>query len=282
MAEISGFTILRNGVKYDYPFMESIKSILPIVDEMIVAIGKSEDDTVAAVKSINSGKIRVIETVWDLANNKNGSEFARQTNIALRECKKPWAFYLQADEVVHENDLEAVRQAVDRYNDDRAVDGLTFDYIHFEANYKYYNPFRYKSAVRIVRTTPDIISVKDAAEFGKTDGSKLRTAKSGARMFHYGWVKSPKIMLEKMKSFEKFWHNDSYVNKKYAGLEEYDFKMLEVSKIFHGSHPAVMTGRVNNYDLILPRAVPRRPLLLRKRTWFILLRKWGLIKKEWF
>lgn len=282
MAEISGFTILRNGIKYDYPFIESIKSILPIVSEMVIAIGKSEDDTLQAVRSIGSDKIRIIETVWDMENNKQGSEFARQTNIALRECHKPWAFYLQADEVVHEDDLEIIQSAVEKNDSDDSVDALSFKYIHFEACYDYYNPFRYKTAVRIVRNVKNIVSIKDAAEFGKTDGSKLNAMPSGARMFHYGWVKSPKVMLEKMKSFEKFWHDDGYVADKYSGLDEYDFKMLQVSRVFKSSHPEVMKDRINRWNLIIPKKIPKRPLFLRKMTWHILLRKWGLIKKEWF
>jgi glycosyltransferase involved in cell wall biosynthesis len=269
MAEISGFTILRNGIQYDYPFIESIKSILPIVREMIVAVGKSEDGTLQAVKALGSEKIRIIEAVWDMKNNVKGSEFARQTNAALRECKYPWAFYLQADEVVHENDLEAIMNTVDKQNNDAGVEALSFRYIHFEACYDYYNPFRYKRAVRLVHNIPEIVSIKDAAEFGKTNGSKLRISESGARIFHYGWVKSPKVMLEKMKSFEKFWHENGYVENKYAGLDEYDFRMLDVAKKFKGDHPHIMQERIKKWNLILPKKVPRRPLLLRKMTWHI-------------
>jgi glycosyltransferase involved in cell wall biosynthesis len=282
MAEISGFTILRNGVKYDYPFVESIKSILPIVREMVVAVGKSEDETLKAVKAIRSDKIRILKTVWDMKNNVKGSEFARQTNVALRECKYPWAFYLQADEVVHENDLETIINTVNKGNDDPQVDAFSFRYIHFESCYDYYNPFRYKRAVRIVRNIPDIVSIKDAAEFGKTDRSRLRVSESGARIFHYGWVKSPKVMLEKMKSFEKFWHENDYVENKYAGQDEYDFRMLDVAKRFKGAHPHIMQGRIKEWNLILPKKVPRRPLIFRKMTWHIYLRKWGIVKKEWF
>lgn len=282
MAEISGVTIIRNGIKYDYPFIESIKSILPIVREMVVAVGESEDNTLEAVKAIRSDKIRIIETIWDMDNNIKGSEFARQTNIALRECKYPWAFYVQADEVVHENDLEKIENSVKKHDNNMKVDAFSFIYVHFEACYDYYNPFRYKHAVRLVRNIPEIISIKDAAEFGRTNASRLKTASSGAKMYHYGWVKSPKVMLEKMKSFERFWHENSYVENKYAGLDEYDFKLLDVSKRFRGGHPAVMQDRIKNWDLIIPRRIPRRPLMLRKAAWHIYLRKWGILKSEWF
>ncbi|MBN2135343.1 MAG: glycosyltransferase family 2 protein [Acidobacteria bacterium] len=280
--KISGFTILRNGLKFDYPFIESIQSILPLIDEMIVAVGKSDDDTLGAVNSIKSQKIRIIETVWDDNNRKDGNEFARQTNIALRECKNPWAFYLQADEVLHEKDLELIRSEVNRYNSNSSIEAFSFKYIHFEANYDLYNPFRYKRAVRLVRNNPDIVSIKDAAEFGHENGKKLRIKKSDAFIYHYGWVKSPEVMLEKFKTFEKFWHDDSYVDKKYAGMEEFEFKMIEVSKPFKGSHPSVMLERIQNKNFRLPDNIPTKPLSFRKQTWKILLRKWGIIKGEWF
>jgi hypothetical protein len=34
--KVGGFTFVRNVVKYDYPVVESIRSILPVVDEFIV------------------------------------------------------------------------------------------------------------------------------------------------------------------------------------------------------------------------------------------------------
>jgi hypothetical protein len=136
--------------------------------------------------------------------------------------------------------------------------------------------------VRLIRNRPGIISIKDAAEFGHTNNNKLKVSKSDSRVFHYGWVKSPRIMLEKSKDFEKYWHDKKYIREKYEGLEEFDFKMLAACKQFRGSHPSVMEERITNWNIPLPRAVPRRPLIFRKITWFILLRKWGIIKQDWF
>jgi len=36
--KISGFTIIRNAVMNDYPVLEAIQSILPVVDEMVVLV----------------------------------------------------------------------------------------------------------------------------------------------------------------------------------------------------------------------------------------------------
>ena len=48
--KVSGFTFVRNAVKYDYPVVESIASILPLCDEVVVAVGQSEDGTRALIR----------------------------------------------------------------------------------------------------------------------------------------------------------------------------------------------------------------------------------------
>ena len=57
--KVSAFTFIKNGQILGYPFLESIQSILPIVDEFVVNVGESEDDTLALIKSIKSRKIRI-------------------------------------------------------------------------------------------------------------------------------------------------------------------------------------------------------------------------------
>ena len=105
--KISGFTIVRNAVKFNYPVVASISSILPICDEFIVNVGDSEDGTLELIRSIDSPKIRIIQNQWDMSQ---GSEvLSQQTNLALKECRGDWAFYLQSDEVIHEDDLNKLK-----------------------------------------------------------------------------------------------------------------------------------------------------------------------------
>ncbi len=97
--KVSGFTFVRNGVKYDYPFIESISSLLPVCDEVVVAVGQSEDDTLKRIQSLHSPKIRILETVWDESIRKGGTILSQQTNLALDQIDGDWGIYLQADEV---------------------------------------------------------------------------------------------------------------------------------------------------------------------------------------
>jgi glycosyltransferase involved in cell wall biosynthesis len=110
--KISGFTIARNVIKFNYPIIESIESILPICDEFIVNVGDSEDDTLALIQSIKSDKIRVIQNTWDMSQGKE--VLSHQTNLALKQCRGDWAFYLQSDEVIHEDDLPRLKSIMQK------------------------------------------------------------------------------------------------------------------------------------------------------------------------
>ena len=108
--KISACTFIRNAVRFDYPIVESINSILPIIDEYVVLVGKSEDNTLELIQSIKSEKIRIIESDWDENLNSNGEILANETNKALTHISKDtdWIFYLQGDEVVHEKNHEEI------------------------------------------------------------------------------------------------------------------------------------------------------------------------------
>src|SRR5690606_9465568 len=94
---ISGFTFVRNASNLYYPVRPSIESILPIVDEFVIALGDCDPDdrTREEIEAINSPKIRIIDTVWDLKKYPHGTEYAHQTDVAKAACKGDWLFYLQ-------------------------------------------------------------------------------------------------------------------------------------------------------------------------------------------
>lgn len=254
--KISGFTFVKNAVKFDFPLKESITSILPIVDDFIVLCGDSEDDTVNLVRSINSEKIKVHHSVWDPALKEGGVVLANETNKAfdLIDPGSDWCFYLQADEVVHEADLENIRQAAKKYLDDSRVEGLLFSYMHFIGSYDYVGDSRrwYSNEIRMVRNDRRIRSYRDAQGFRKND-RKLNVKKIDARIFHYGWVRHPEIQQSKLNTFYSFWDGENYKIEE-AKKSVYDFgKEVDSIMLFKGSHPKVMQDRIaqKNWDLKL-------------------------------
>lgn len=244
---VSGFTIVRNAIKYDYPVLESIRSILPVVDEMIVSVGNSEDGTRKLIESIGSEKIRIVDSVWDDTLREGGRVLAVETDKARQYVspKADWCFYIQADEVVHEEDHARILSACSQYLNEPQVDGLLFAYRHFYGSYQYVGVSRmwYRNEIRIIRNHPDIHSYRDAQGFRKAD-QKLRVAAIPAYIHHYGWVKDPRSQQEKQRSFHKMWHDDDWVRTHVAEADTYDYSVITSLKLFEGTHPEVMKLRI--------------------------------------
>ncbi len=260
--KLSGFSICRNGVKFDYPFVEAIRSALPIVDEFIVNVGQSDDGTLEAVRSIDPGKVRVVTSHWDDSMKKDGLLFSQQTNIALSHCQGAWALYLQADEVLHERDHDVIRRALRDHADNMDVLGMTFRYLHFYGDYWSLNPWAYHRAVRIIRNNGSVQSCGDAVGFClKEDGGYLQTEHrerlrdSGATMYHYGWVKQGDVLLEKFRYQAARHHGDNLPPHEQARLsgERFDFPEYDIMKEFRGTHPAVMNTRIVQGARLRPR-----------------------------
>ena len=248
---ISGFSTVRNGIKLGYPLVESIRSVLPVVDEFIITIGKSEDNTLETVKKIGDPKIKIIETVWDPRFTVKGRILAVQSNMAFFQCRGDWAFYLQADEVFHNEDQEKIVGFCEKYNDIEEVEGFLFDYTHFFGNYNWYGDSYhwYRKEIRIIRNHRGIISWRSAQSF-RVDGRKIGVVDSGCRIFHYGWVRSPEVMAEKRKEHDALHHG----NRNFKAIHKSDYNYLnemdpKCMKQFSGAHPDVMTERVKNYSI---------------------------------
>ncbi|NDK56580.1 glycosyltransferase family protein [Pontibacter fetidus] len=250
--KVSGFTFVRNAIKYDYPVVEAITSILPICDEVVVAVGNSEDDTLGLIQRINSPKIRIIQTVWDDTLRQGGRVLAEETNKAFAAISpdSDWAFYIQGDEVVHEQFLPTIKAAMEQYKDDAKVDGLLFNYKHFYGSYDYVGESTrwYRREIRVVRNRNDIYSYQDAQGFRKGNNLKLNVKLIDAFIYHYGWVKDPRAMQGKRESFNRLYHSDEWVEKNIATVEEFDYSGVDALGLFKGTHPAVMQNRINHVN----------------------------------
>lgn len=246
---VSGFTFINQAVRFDYPIVEAIQSILPLCDEVVVAVGDVNDGTRALIEGIDSDKIRIVDTVWDPSLREGGKVLAAETDKAYAAISEQadWAVYIQGDEVMHEDDLPSVRKAMASHLHDHEIDGLLFKYRHFYGSYDFVGASDrwYAHEVRVVRALPSIRSFRDAQGFRVRSNELLRVLPVDAWIHHYGWVKPPKVMQEKRIQFNKLWHDDAWVEKHIVGPEsfEYEAHIRSLSR-FTGTHPAVMKPRV--------------------------------------
>ena len=249
--KVAGFTIVRNAIKYNYPIVEAIESVLPICDEFIIAVGNSDDGTLELMRSIKSDKIRIIETVWDDTLREGGKVLAEETNKAFKAISSDvnWCFYIQGDECIHENYLPVVKKAMEDNLNSNKVEGLLFNYKHFYGSYDFYAISRnwYRKEIRVVRNLPGISSYKDAQGF-RLDGRKLNAKQIDAEIYHYGWVKPPEGYTLKFRDFNKLWHSDEVVNKKFDATYVFEYDNAGKLHHFESSHPKVMQKRIDQVN----------------------------------
>lgn len=268
--KVAGFTFIRNAVKNDYSIVEAITSILPICDEFVVAVGKSEDETLQLIESIDSPKIKIIETIWDDTQREGGKTFALETDKALAAVSKDvdWAFYIQGDECVHERDLPIIREEMERNLRDLRVEGLLFHYLHFYGSYDYVAISRrwYRREIRIVRPHIGVHSYRDAQGF-RLSGRKLIVKLIPATINHYGWVKPPMGINNKVRNFNQFYRDEQWMEENMPTHFEFDYSNADRLVPFEGTHPKVMEQRIaaQNWPLQIDAKAIRNKMSFRRK-----------------
>ncbi|MDH3227273.1 MAG: hypothetical protein OEM67_09335 [Thermoleophilia bacterium] len=251
----------------DYPLREALLSILPVVDELIVAVapGDRGDDTRGLVESLDDPRVRIVDAVWD--EDRRYLAYADMTNAALAACTGDWCLYVQADEVLHEDDLDTVRQRCSELLDDERVEGLLFDYLHFFGDYDHIQRGQgwYPREIRIVRNGVGIRSVRDAQSFRRPPQKRITVAPARGRVFHYGWVRHPTLMQAKVETFWAHRLGREAAAAVHGDDVSFDYGPLARLPRWQGTHPHVMAeriGRMNWADLLRDVDPPG----LRRRT----------------
>ncbi|MBC7538677.1 MAG: hypothetical protein H7281_07645 [Bacteriovorax sp.] len=243
MPTISGFTFIKNGLTLGYPILESVLSIEPICDEVIINVGfedvelTKDDGTYAYLcENLKCDKYKFVKSWWDPSITKDGMILSQQTNIALSHCTGDYCQYIQGDEAIHENDLKYILAGVDNMEKDLRIDGLIFNYMHFYGNVDTYKYTRnlYRREIRLIRNHLGIKSWKDAQGFRSADDTKIKARLIPARIFHYGWARAEQVMKKKVLVFDSFYHDKPLENKEFQ--YERNWGLTKFTK----THPRVM------------------------------------------
>ena len=236
---ISGFSFIRNGVSLGFPFEESIRSLLPLVDEFVIAVGQGSDATLDRVRAIADPKIRIIETVWNEGMNDRGFVYAQQKMLAQFACTGDWVFYLEGDEVVHEDELDRIRASVERHHPNPAVEALVFDYLHFYGTPEWISisPGWYRRECRLLRNTVRSFAPDGQYWLIMNEHKRPRNAHAAlanAHIYHYGWARRADFMQAKLDQVAKYWKDSTPMQIQYANFD------AQAVRRFAGTHPAVM------------------------------------------
>jgi hypothetical protein len=262
--KVCGFSIACNAVRFGYPIEASLRSMLPIVDEIILNIGEGDEDTWNLVQSMNEPKIKPFRSWWDFNMRYGGLLLAKQTNLALERCTGDWGLYLQADEVLHERDYAVIRQALEDHLADSS-DVLRFRYHHFYGSFQTVQdyPIRwYPRAARAVKLGRGVESWGDAMDFCvRRKGKEFfpKQADVRAYVYHYGWVRPPEVMRAKTDSSERLYYEDDAIERRRAKAVAEIYSDLGNLRYFRGTHPAVMEKAIARQDWSFEPHMDRQP-----------------------
>jgi len=280
--KVSAFTFIKNGQILGYPFLQSIQSVLPIVDEFVINVGDSEDETLKMIHSIKDAKIRIIESKWNDGMRDRGYVYGQQKMIAQFNCTGDWVFYIEGDEVYHEKDLEKIRNSMKSHLNNSNVEALVFDFKHFygNANSVLNSPGWYRSEARIIKN-----SIRSYAPDGlfwlvldsNKKGRYPRAKNIGVTCYHYGWVRSEEQMNLKSGKVQKYWGGQA------AKVDYSQIDQLIIEE-FIGSHPDIIKDWLPQ-DTLLYQADPAYRLTQKQKKhrimiWFELLFRIDLSKKH--
>lgn len=283
--QVSGFSFIRNGTLLGYPYLESLRSLLPLCDEVVVAVGKGQDDTLARIQALGDPKLRLIETTWNESMQDRGYVYAQQKMIAQFNCRGDWAFYLEGDEVLHEQDLSALRALLQKYVDNPKIEALVFDYFHFygSPNTVAISPGWYRRAPRVIRNhlrnySPDglFFVIMDKNKQGRYPNAVL----TNIPIYHYGHVRAVAKMQSKIQQVSQYWGHPPPAFQGYGNIDPHALTS------FTGTHPTVMQSWLAQQaepSLILN---PHYQITLRERRhrWMMRLERlfgWELSKKHY-
>jgi len=279
--KVTGFTFIRNAVKFDYPVAEAIRSILPLCNDFVVAAGNSDDNTEELIQSIDKQKVKVINTVWDDSPEmkKRGNVFAFETDKAFQAVPpdSDWAFYIQGDEVIHEKYLDTICSAMEKWKDNHMIDGLLFNYLHFYGSYDYIgiSPKWYKNEIRVIRNDKSIYSYRDAQGFRKEENKKLNVKPVDAYVYHYGWVKEPEVMMKKLKNTSLFYEDLDWLKKISSG-QVFDYSSIDALELFTGTHPRIMKEHIDRKNWHFDHDISFNKLSLRHKGKIFLKKYLGI------
>ncbi len=255
---LSGFTLVRNAIKLDFPIVPAIRSILEVCDEVVVNIGASEDDTRDLVASIGDPRVRILDRVWDFS--KQNFMISHETEQAMQACRGTWGIYIQADEVLHEDGARALREKTAEWDADARVEGLLVRYLHFYGGFDLVATNRrwYRREVRCIRLGKDIRPYQGAQGFRVgPEQRRIRARPTEAVMFHYGWARPPQAIKEKHEISKTIypWSKEQSAREQERGYLEW----LPLLKRHTGAHPRAAQDWIRERMVDAERRIgPRR------------------------
>ncbi len=257
--KITGITLLRNAVKLGYPFELAIRSMYALCDEVVVLVDPtSEDETMARVRELMDPQrfpgffpetFAIVESRWDMTNHRGHTncEISMQTAKALEHATGDWVLSIQADEVLHEAEIEPLRKVIEIANAN-GITGIELQRLYFYGSLEKVREDWTLWLLRLFKRgcwKPDV----DGAMRFDPIGSQVRMRTEAARMFHYSRIGDPQQIADRVRNLDRFFHAPEKV--KDGALPPYDFEALRKLDTYVVGHESEVepTARLMNFPI---------------------------------
>jgi len=251
------YMFLRNGDFYDYPWRESLLSVMPIAEQIVVCECYSDkDNTWEELQKFAAQypKVKLVQREW-IAHHSGLSQMA---NYCIPFLSTDWKWQIQADEVIHENNYDVIKKALEGAPD--KVNALKTNYTHFLGSYSKVFPFCYQNIIRIARKGSGWWLAGDACQLDKPGYDPCEVKDTEIMVYHYGKVHSSEKGFLKEWDFQQLYVDLGFPDPKMREMSEKlggdycDYLYLFESNIregrvkdFVGTHPAVMHQRIQKF-----------------------------------
>lgn len=233
---ITGVTLIRNGNQLRYPWKLTIKSLLATCDKVIVNCDPTDDNTFEELKLIAGyhPKIKIFLSRWDMSNTGNGSMLATEVNKVLPQVDTEWIMYLQADELIHEDDAEYYKNLTSTVPPQISQIEMLRTYFWGRLNQRYTPNEIYLG--RLFRLGTHIVG-GDGMHLVRLMGEVYRSNKM---IYHYSRMGTEQEITERVRNLDRLFHDEKEV----ALMKPFSYNDVPPNDvmIWEGSHPKDIKG----------------------------------------
>lgn len=200
MNTLAGIVCVRNGDALDYSWREAVHSLLQVCDEVLISDCDSTDGTREAMNAWEcvSTKITLCNYPWSNPE-RTDQWYPEWVNYARQHSKAKHCIYLDADEVLHEDDYGLIRKAADQGQT------LFFKRLNFWRDAQSLIPEGVCCGTKVLRMAPSNMPVPSDYPWLPAEETMKQAQESNIRVFHYGFLRKREAFFKKARVVQRIW-----------------------------------------------------------------------------
>lgn len=239
---LGGNICIRQGFELDYCWEQAARSLLPVVDELVLCDADSTDGTRERIEAWAKVEPKITVVNWPWKDPVGDTQaWPEWINYARQHLSTDMHIQLDADELVHEEDYELIRNGRD------AKSTLFFQRLNFWRDSKHLIPEGHCCGTKVLRMAPTNMPIPSDYPYGPAADTMAQAVTSAIRVFHYGFLRHREQFFKKARVVQKMWVNS--FDPRLEAAEKYEGHWSTMPGVtgwesnlvdYHGSHPSVI------------------------------------------